>query len=503
MGAERIPSSKILLLVGIFAIAAIPRFAFISKGPFHYDTLDYVIAGKKTLETGSLHYAHGVGYPLTVILSAFSQLIFGFFLADGIKAVLIITVIGASLATLAFFIFVDFLFKNKKIALFSALIFSFFPPFFSVTTYGRLDHAFALLFVISSFYFLFRHLRAKNVKYLVYSSVFLGLAVCTRFSTLWTVFPYLFVYVSWNSRLKKNKLIVFKNAFTIDKFVFSVFPAILTVTAFYLPMFLNSGISRFIEVISNPYQAKWMGLFTPLLTLSISWMVKSLTYLGIALGILGIYFIFKEKKFICFFSVVWVILLTLYFGNLSSVSPRYLILPSLPLFFVIGFSIHKIEQFRKYLGLTILAILIFWTVYPIYPILEFRHSHNMQKEFAMYLKNITEENAIILAKDEGIFLRYYLESTNRSITSFPSTCNQVKMDEFFERMDSWLGENRSVYIIETGFAYDPCGLFLNTLLQNYNLTLVGKHLNEDWHHKSISPGLFEERVFKITKRKKI
>jgi len=493
-------SNKKLILLAVFIISAVPRFALLSAGPFHYDTLDYVIAGKKTLETGSLHYAHGVGYPFTVVLSAFFQLILGCFSVDEVGTILIATAVGASLAVVAFFMFVESLFKNKKVAFFSSLAFSFFPPFFSVTTYGRLDHAFSLFFVALSFYFLLKHLDTKDGKYLIFSSISFGLGVCTRFSVIWIIFPYIFTYLYFNLKIRRNKLIIIKNAYTVDKLTFLIFPAMFVVIALYLPMLLNSGLSRFVYVISNPYQAKWMGIFTPLLRLSFSWLVKSFTYFGIILIIFGMYLTFKEKRYsICAFSLLWVLVLMLYFGNLSSVSPRFLILPSLPLFFILGFSVYKIDHFSRHLGLFTIAALIILMIYPIYPILKFRHTHNMQKEFAMYLKNITDENAIILAQDESIFLRYYLKDT-RTIVNPPVTCNETEMQKFFEKVNTWLDRNRSVYIIETGFAYDPCKLFLNTLFRNYTVVLVGKHLNEDWHHKSIFSGVFEERVFRIERK---
>lgn len=480
----------------LFVVSLLPRIALLSAGPHHYDTLDYILRGKETLETGRLHYAHGVGYPFTVILSAISQIIFRYFSVDEVKAVLIMGAIGASLAVIAFFLFVQMLFKNWEISFFSSIIFSFFPTFFSITTHGRLDHVFALFFVISSLYFLLKYIETRNTKLLAMSSVLFGLGIGTRFSEIWAALPYFFAYSFFHIKVRKNELIISKNAFTIDKLACLILPAATITSILYFPMFLTYGISRFIEVISNPYQAQWLGIYTPLLNLSVGWIVNMFTYLGIALLVIGTYFIIKERqRFVGLFSLVWVLTLTLYFGNLSTVSPRYLILPSLPLFFISGFSIYRINKLRKYLGYVILLILIFLMISPIYPILEFRHKHNLQKEFAAYLKNITEEDAIILAQDEVIFLRYYLKG-NRTITSFPITCNKTEMIEFFRKMNSWLKQNKSVYIIETGFAYDPCKLFLRGLA-NYEVILVGKHLNEDWHHKCIFWGVFEERVFRI------
>ena len=60
----------LLILLFLFLLAFIIRLLLISKGPFHMDTLDLAINAVKSLDNLSIHYMHGAGYPLTVIVGS-------------------------------------------------------------------------------------------------------------------------------------------------------------------------------------------------------------------------------------------------------------------------------------------------------------------------------------------------------------------------------------------------------------------------------------------------
>jgi hypothetical protein len=129
-----------------------------------------------------------------------------------------------------------------------------------------------------------------------------------------------------------------------------------------------------------------------------------------------------------------------------------------------------------------------------YPILEFRTQYCGNKEFAHYVQQNTEPNSVIIAMDEAIHLRYY---ANRTTWGHPRDGNDIKIKEFVSKIDSPLDNNTPVYIIETGFTYDPGRKVQQAILNRYNLTLIGSHLNEDYHKKAMFDGKFEERLFKI------
>jgi len=508
----KILNKEFCIILFLFLISFIPRFELLSKGPFHWDTLYMIQCAEKTLK-GKIALAQDVGALPAVFLDALFILIAHILNLNKFFVVNIAVGFGASLSICFFYLFIKELLNSKKAAFYSSILYSFLPPFFSVSTFGRTDHIFSLLFFFISFWLLVKYIKENNLKIYLSSLAFLGLAISTRFPEFLMFLVYLLILFIFGERIWIEK----KNLKVKKKVITEVGLAIIIPTVvffiFYLP-FIGEVINRIILHATTEQFGKWAGIYSPYLVISLRYLFKSLSFWGIALSIFGTIILFRNRKYkeILIFTF-WFLIMFIFFGNQVTVAARFLITSMIPLLILTSYFITEfLNFFQSFLKINIssftsnsiqlilVAILIYLTFLPVYPILEFRHNHNMQKEFAMYLKNITEDNAIILAKDEGIFLRYYLGSTNRSITSFPSTCNSTKMKEFFEKMDSWLEENRSVYIIETGLAYDPCRLFLNTLLQNYNLTLVGKHLNEDWHHKSIYPGLFEERVFKITKK---
>ena len=495
------------ILIGLFFISLVPRLILLSKGAFDVDTLGYVISGRRTIEDLSLQYRGRTGCTLAVLLSSFSQLFFGLFGIDEVQAVLLGTAIGASLAVVAFFLFVYKLFDNNlEIGIIASLLLSFFPSFFSVTTYGRIDHAFTIFFVSLSFFFLFKYFESKRRRDVIISAFCLGLSITARLPYVLTILPWLFSFLFSSELIKLSgkKPIISKELLNPKLWIFISISALFPIFLLYLPMFLESGILHFVNPV-NIYKAKWMGLFTPWLVVSMGWEIKMLSSLGILFIMSGIYFLWKESRKNLFFLSFWALSLFFFFGNLNVVSPRYLILPSLPLIIIIAYFLYssfvklsnlaEIKELR-FLYIILVILLIYSQLNPILHTFQFRHNHDMQKEFALYLDDIVAPNAIILAQDEKDFLEYY---TNKTAIKPAITCNKTKIEEFSGEIDVWLENNVSVYIIESSFLYDPCKLLAKEITTTYNVSQVGKHLNADWHHKSIFPSLFEERIFEITK----
>lgn len=481
---------KYCSLILFFLISFFPRLFLLSAGPFHYDSLDYIISGAKTLETFRIQYAHGVGYPLTVIVSAISQVLFGIFGINPANSVLIAGAVLGSLSVFSLYLFVYGIFKNFEIAFFTSLIFSFSPAFFSITTHGRIDHGLECIFLPLSFYLLIREGKASIRKYFI-SSLLLGLAIASRLSAAIAVLIWGLWYLFWEPSFKKIFRIKILAIITLG---ITIPPLI-----FYWPALAKSGLKIIADTANDPNQAVgWAGLFTPLTLLGLKWELEMLTILGTILILAGACLLFKEynrKKLLLF--LLWFLISFLYFSNIGCESPRYLIWPSFPLFIFAAYALYKIYVLRKYLAYIILAALIILQITPIMPILISRHRRNFQKEFASYVGNIIEDNSIILAKDEWIFLEYYIRNKQKTITSFPSTCDEKEMEMFLNVLDGWLTKGKNVYIVETGFSYDPCNLFINKTMERYKILFAGKYINEDWHRKCISDGLFIEKIFKL------
>lgn len=480
MKAWKIPHTKFICAGLIFLISFIPRLFLLSQGPFDVDTLDYVISGKKVLASFHLFYAHGAGYPLSVIFSAFAQGFLRYFGINEMQAIMMTAAFLSSISAVLCFLLIDAIFQRKRIALFSALFFSLSPAFFSVTTHGRIDHALNTGFIFLALYFL----QKKNLPYILLSGICLGMAITARFASTVFILPWIFFYFLSHKKMCFKKLLL------------GMLAVILPIIFLYLPMFLRTGLWQFILVITNPFHAKWLGFFSPVLPHSLQFLLIMLSYPGIFLTLSGAYMMWKEKKTIMLFLIFWFVTTFFYLANLSSISPRYLILSTIPLFIFMGYIIGKIQY--TLLSLSITGFVIIWTILPIYPILQFRHTHNLQRDFAYNLKKTTKPNDLILVHDEKMFFDYYLEKSRRT-KSPPITCNQKNIMKFLERMNGAL-KKHNVYVVETTFSYDPCNLLKSQLEKNYYLIQKGVFLNEDWHHKTLDWGIMEERIFQIIKK---
>jgi len=218
------------LLFILFFVSLIPRLMFLSKGPFHYDTLDYIRSGEMTLKNFSIAYAHGAGYPLTVAVSAIAQWFGGFLGMDGVSSIMVLAAILASVAVVCFFFFVLELCGNMIVSFFAALLLSFMPAFFSVTTHGRLDHGLEMVFIFLSFYLLMSK-GTPRIKNIFFSSLFMGLAIPSHFAAAIFVFPWFLWYLFWDTPSKN----LFKSAYLPTIFIGLSLPSVV----FYFPKFLE------------------------------------------------------------------------------------------------------------------------------------------------------------------------------------------------------------------------------------------------------------------------
>ncbi len=128
-----------------------------------------------------------------------------------------------------------------------------------------------------------------------------------------------------------------------------------------------------------------------------------------------------------------------------------------------------------------------------YPMLKFRHTYNGEKQFALYVKEKTEDNAIIITMDDGPFIEYY---GSRRVVNHPIG-DQRKIDEFINQINEYLIKKVPVYLIESGLRYDPERIFKNALFGNYNVNVIGEKLTEDFHRPELKFQTYYEKLFKI------
>ena len=282
----------------------------------------------------------------------------------------------------------------------------------------------------------------------------------------------------------------------IPKFLALFITYVLVILLFYLPMFIKIGLSQFRDLTHVYY---FYHSLTKLRG-ACEWLVQILSLEGLIILIAAIGYFFLEKNRIIFnFLIIWFLSLFLYYGSFSTVDHRYLLFSIAPLLIIQGYFISRIYVIR-YLGILFtffIFILIAKNFLEFYPVLKFRHNHNLQKDFGEFIKKNTEPDSYIIAIDEGPFIEYYAK---RKVLYRAVGLNKKDFQDFFKEVDVILERNTPIYIINSAFySYDPKKYFEKSLSYSYNLKYIGNHLYENWNRTCISKDLLIQKLYKIEK----
>ena len=487
------------VIAGLFLFSLLLRLFFMNDGLFHYDSVDFAIQAERTVEELKIHYAHGMGFPGMAILNGLAYgtdaLIRGTQSAE--LSITLLSIIFGAAAVIIFYLFTKELTQDRFIAFTAALLFSITPLFLSVTTYA-LSHGASVFFSLFAIYLFQKSEQEEEQKWkyglIILSGLTLGFAVTIRITNV--LYAPLILLLYFKPQLEHQGLTLEKPKLKDLVLTAALFMSalILVFLLLYWPKLSTGGISF---ITGQAELAPWLGIYSEMTLFLLGWLNRSVTPLGWVLMLGGIIYALKEKRY-SIVLLVWFVLIAIYFLNLSGVvSPRYLIPLLIPIYIFIATALEWIKSKNKLVAVVTIVVLVLVMLIPVYPILEFRTQYCGPKEFAYYVQQNTEQDSVVLAMDEWIFLQYY---ANITTLQHPRDGNETKIKEFLGVIDSYLDNNTPVYIIETGFSYDPGQKVQQAILTNYNLTLVGSHLNEDYHKKAMFDGKFEERLYRIEKK---
>jgi len=481
-----------LVPLSLFFLSFFIRLGFISKGPFHCDCLELALNAQKTLSTLKIHYLHIPGSPLTVVLAALNIGIFRLFsVNDPVWVVNFMAVYFSSLCVLVIFLATREL-LNETTAVLAALFLMILPPFLSVSVYGK-DTSPALFFALLSIYLLLKYLNTQKISSLILSGLSAGLCGAVRMADSLIVVPIflLLLIKTFPGKSKRN--------YNLKSYGMFIASLLLPLLIFYVPFVKEVGIDKIIWSMNSLDNAKFLGFFSELLPKSADYIFASLTFWGVVFSLFGFYILFLKDKKAALFLAVWFLVLFFYYGNISVLAPRYLVIAFVPLVITSSYFFSELSQVSKLVKVLTLALFfvtLLWLFKDIYPVVEFRHKNILQPDFAQWVASKTEQNAIIMAVDEGIFINYY---GKRTTLYPPISCRDKIFKDFGKNyMDGYLNNGIPVYMISSGLAYDFCGRLRNFLLQNYRLEFLGCHINEDWHHSCLRLDLLEECLFRIS-----
>ncbi|MFQ6050243.1 MAG: phospholipid carrier-dependent glycosyltransferase [Candidatus Hydrothermarchaeota archaeon] len=418
------------------------------------DSIAYIGSAKGLIESGRLQYAHSPGYPGVGIIFGLSNL----FLDLPMDRVSIYTcaIIG-SLSVPLMYLFAFRFTKNKRIGLITALLLMVNPLHWSLSEQA-LGDVLSFFFLVFSAYMLTFNNRVRILSALVF-----GVAIAIRLTNI-LFFPfYLFLLV----RERKINYILAGSILSLTGFFF------------YIPAYLMHGFEYFLSpVVYNRFFPK---LFLSIKDYLLDIFCVSLSTAFIPLTLFGIAIILRDRKYFHLTALaLWIFPYFFYFGNIITFSARFFLPIIAPLLLLMAVSLSKIE---KKAGMLLVLFIITQSMGYIYPVLDSRATHSYQEEFALFVKNNTEEDSLIIVSEERAFISYY---GNR--TTIPTNVSLT---------ESYLKEGKPVYLISSAFFTRGGREKEEKFKENFNFTLIGTKLNEDFHHKSIYSGFFDEYLYEL------
>jgi hypothetical protein len=539
-----------LILAGIlFLIALIIRLYFLNAGLWYTDAVIAAQAAEATYNTHTLHYMHGVGYPgdvvVITILYALFKLIGGAMSAE--FATLFSSFFSAALSVGLIYLLVKRLTDSTFAGVSTALVLNFLPVYLSTSTFG-MDHQLAVFFILLSFYLALLASKNDDYRLKVLASASLGWAAAVRLESL-MMLPLMLLFY-WKDRFPfsfwaKEGYARFKLTQNKDELLkdlaYLIIPMLILLLLPYSPMLRDYGFNPLWGAFEYN---KWLGFWVPgLTTLVIDWVSLSMTTLGWILAAAGLLALFTRKNKNVFFIVLLWCAYFFVLANTATVEDRHTI-PALVGFTVaIGCALDWIYQkIHQLVGVAVLLLLVGMMFAYIQPVLDYRAGFCGPKAFAFTLKDMVEQNSVIIVMDEGPHLQYY---GKLDTIGHPLDGDDVKINQSLAEIDGYLSNGTSVYLVSSAFVYDNPGALSydssSGTLYNANTREIYSNLvynpssksisdrstgvsiplfglwqvelfsgfmvmpvktveNEDWHKKSVMLGIYNETVFKILKR---
>lgn len=460
-------------VIFLFLLNFVIGLMFVNEGLFHYDSVVLAQAVEKTFHTGILQPAVRGRYG-SVITSFLISLPF---LVSGLYSDFVInlsSILFHSLSIAVLFLFVRELFNDNRQAFYCALLFSFTPLYFIPNTYGK-EHGASIFFFVLSLFFLYRGVNKKSSFLIVLSVLIFVFTVTIRESILIATPLFLLLFFRPKIAIRPFKVVFHQDSLDVKLLISFILPLI-AAFSFILFAYLKDAIYNALFV-NNTSATSFIGLLSPNFFYALYKLFQTIPALIFILFIFGIFRMIAEHKlFPALFLIFWVMLI-FYVANTDTFVTRYLDIIIIPVYVSASYVLSKLyTKYHIIISAVVVYLIISMFVF-MYPMLSFRHKYNGEKRFALFVNKKTENNALIIALDDAPFINYY--SKRKTIAGDFSSPGYI--DEFVKEVKGYLRKGIPVYLLESVFFNYPSKYFNNVLFDNFNVTIIGTSLLEDYH----------------------
>jgi len=474
----------------IFLGSFLLRLSLISKGPYHSDCLQLALTSEAILIEKKMIYLQASGLPFVSILGAvFVYGVKHFFSYGAIFAVNLMSVVMSSLSVFVFYFFVKNFF-DEKTAFCSAILLSINPIFLASSIYGN-SHCPAIFFLLSGFLFLLKYLKTKGKFVFFVASLSFGLMAASRLQDAVFFIP---AGIFFFGIMKKNESLSVQGMKKIVKELFFFFLlSSLICIFFYIPLFLSQGdgynIREWVGAFDYSILKGFVFLNPFFLKLNLEFFVSSVTILGFLIALVGFLFLYKKDKNNFYFLILWFFPSFIFFLNLVYTRPRLFLAPLLAFIVAQGYFFSFLANSRRKVRI-LLFILFFLSIYSsfigIYPILSHRHEKALLPDFYRWVGKNTEKNALIIERDNSLFLKHYAKRESMSLPNSIFETDAQRLTAASLKIDAALKMKRPVYATGSGIlGYNPDFKYGEFMGKNYIMTFIGHHKIEDWHQGAL------------------
>ncbi len=492
-------NSTSLIVLFLFILNFSITFSLMNDSLFHHDSIVLATSTEQTYQKHTLFNTANGRVGLVLINSI---MYFPFWLQNmnADFSTRLSGVLFHSLSIITLFLFINKLISNKVIGSFTALLFSFNPLFISPNTYGK-EHGMAAFFLFLSFYMLLSAIEKDKLSFLALASILFVFSIGVRESNLLLIPFFFFLYIKPKIFIKS--IIFRKDVLSLKNVLYLIIPFVV-LFAIWLRLFLYDLIMVNLFYPTTGSGGVFLGLLSSMLKKAVKDLMNTMPILLWIFILLGFLFLIynnlknKNDLFTNIFFFFWTLLI-FYFGNTGGYKPRYLDLVLVPLCFFASYFLYLIYKKQRWASFILTIYFVLSMFFLIYPLLEFRHDYSGPKEFALWVQSVIEPNAYIMAIDDAPSLSYYANITNYYNFPLDYKYNDLKLKEWVLNLTKFL-DGKNVYVISSAFFYDRDKRILSLLRSNFNLSIAGTKLTEEYHDADVKFTKYNQTLYKITNK---
>lgn len=479
-----------LICVCIIVLSFLVRFSLISLGPYHADSLYLAVQSQKIVDTQQMHYLQSSGLPLTALTGAFFVgLMKMFSISDPIFAVNLMSVVFSSLTLIPLMLLARTWF-SREVVIAGSILFAINPLFLSLSTFGN-SHILSVFYLLWALFALAKYIQTPRIALLILSGLGLGLAGAARLQDLAVLAIPIGIYMLTQIQaIKQLPESTGRRWGILQYFLIPSITALLILLVAYLPKFLGAdsigagsgeSVSKYVSSNLTVYMIGLTWVSFKNICMNLIGMFSLPEIILILAGILAL--LIQERFKLLVFFMLWILVPITLFGSLIFFVYRFLLVTIPALILLQANGVMLLQKKGKKFFYAVVIILLFgvginFTQY--YPTILFRHQHQLLPDFYRWAGSVTEENAYILERDNGMFIEYYAKRRPLDINKNVDLLDAGELDALKCHFDKLIAADKPLYITSARLM-NRTDKFRTFMLENYVLTKVGGRMIEDWH----------------------